>query len=267
MIHRFVVPVALLFPAVVAAQQGTITYTHSVKNDFEIPEAFARLREQLPAARTSTVILHFSPTESLMTRGPQEERTAGSVPMTDIARALGRDFRGDFNGRVFFGGRPGGRGSEGVLRESYVSYDEGSVVEIRGFMGRAFRISGERLAYEWRLTSEQGQHLGHMVIKATTEHDGKAVEAWFTPEIPVGGGPASYGGLPGIILVLSLDDGSTQYFATEIDLDGLDAGLIRVPDDGDEVTRDEFDEIVAEKLEELERTGRRGRRRPPGGGR
>ena len=60
-----------------------------------------------------------------------------------------------------------------------------------------------------------------------------------------------------MILVLSVGDGITQYFATGIALEEVDGALIRAPEDGDEITRDEYEEIVQEKLEEIEALNRR----------
>ncbi|MCY4110152.1 MAG: GLPGLI family protein, partial [Chloroflexi bacterium] len=113
---------------------------------------------------------------------------------------------------------------------------------------------------------EQAEHEGYMVIKATAEHDSTAIEAWFTPQIPVPGGPGPYGGLPGMILVVSVDDGHIKYFATEIALGDLEEGLIQRPDKGDEMSQKEYDEMVAEKTEEMrKRFG--ARRRGMGDGR
>ena len=267
MLHRLAVPLWLLLPAVAAAQQGTITYTYSVKYGFEIPERWGGLRDQIPSARSGTMLLHFNPSASLMTPATEDEK-GGSGPhaqarppvaavVTDRAitsdRAIGMAIRMRMGSTS--------RSDQEELREAYVSHDEGITVETREFMGRTFRIAGRQPAYEWRLTSEQAEHLGRLVLKATAQHDSTAIEAWFTPEIPVQGGPASFGGLPGMILVLSLNDGHTQYFATAIDLEGAEQGLIRMPEDGDEVSRQEYEEIVAEKLDELEKLRRRG----PGG--
>lgn len=133
------------------------------------------------------------------------------------------------------------------------------MVEARRFLGRTFRVTRERPSFGWRIGAEQADHLGYTVMKATAEHDSTAVEAWFTPQIPVPGGPASYGGLPGMILVLSVNDGQTQYQATEVALQEMEAGLIRPPEDGDEVSYEEFEQLVKERLEEM-----RSSRRPPG---
>ena len=254
MLHRLALPLWLLLPAAAAAQQGTITYTYSVKYGFEIPERWGGLRDQIPSARSGTMLLHFDPSASLMTPATEDEKEAPAAIVTD--RPIASDRAIGMAIRMRMGSTS--RSDQEELREAYVSYDEGAIVETREFMGRTFRITSHQPAFEWKLTSEQAEHLGRLVLKATAQHDGTAIEAWFTPEIPVQGGPASFGGLPGMILVLSLNDGHTQYFATEIDLEGVGHGLIRMPEDGDEVSRDEYEVIVTEKLDELEKLRRRG---------
>ncbi len=234
---------ALLAPGALAGQQGTIVYTYSRQYDFEAPE---RWEGMIPDAETGSVLLVFGPSASL----------ASSVSDGDD-ESVGRwsDRRRGMLQRLK--ARSASRGDLETVHDTWVGYAEGAVVETREFMGRNFLVSGPAPEHAWRLTSEQAEHLGRMVIKAEAEDDSTSVEAWFTPEIPVPGGPASYGGLPGMILVLSVDGGRTQYFATEIALGDVDAELIRVPEDGDRVLREEYEEIVKEKLAELERLYRR----------
>lgn len=238
---------ALLFPVAASAQQGTIAYTISQQYAFEVPEGW---EDMMPDSQTGTMLLHFGPSASLMTPATGDgDDSAGSGGPRLSDRWMGRLLRMKM--------RSPSRGDQEVIRDTYVRYDVGTVVETREFMGRTFRISEPRHELAWKLTSEQAEHLGRMVIKATAEQDGTPIEAWFTPSIPLPGGPASYGGLPGMILVLSLDGGRTQYFASEIALGEVDAALIRAPEDGDEVSRDEYEGIVEEKLDELERLSRR----------
>ena len=236
------IALALLIPTALTAQQGTITYTYSQQYGFEIPEDW---KEAIPEAETGTVLLHFGPSESRMIPAPEDDE--GASRLSD--RWQGRLQR--------LKTRSASRDDLEILREAWVSYAEGMAVETREFMGRNFLINGPPAAYAWRMTSDQAEHLGRMVMKATAEHDGTSIEAWFTPEIPIPGGPGSYGGLPGMILVLSVDGGRTQYFATEIDLSEVDAGLIRAPEDGDEVSREEYEAIVEDKVDELEQLYRR----------
>ena len=238
---------ALPIPGSLAAQQGTIAYTHSQQHDVEVPEGWGEMAGE---AESATMLLLFSPSVSLMTPAAPDETQRSSVGSDRPPRA--RMWR-------WLRTRSPSRRDQEVLRDTWVSHADGAAVEKREFMGRTFLVSGAAAALDWRLTSEQAEHLGYMVIKATAEIDSTSVEAWFTPQIQVSAGPAGYGGLPGMILVLSLDGGRTQYFATEIALGEVDASLIRAPEGGDEVSREEYEAIVEEKLDELRRLyGRRG---------
>lgn len=245
-----------------AAQQGTITYDHVVKR--ELPPGFAQRMREPPPPQTRTVLVHFSPTSSLMVRGanPRRQGEGGRRFGGGGDRAFDgagfRDRRG--GGRFGFGFRPGaGVDQATTLQAAYLDFGAATMVEARGFLGRTFRVTRERPSYAWRIGTEQAEHLGYTVMKATAEHDSTTIEAWFTPQIPVSGGPALYGGLPGMILVLSLNDGQTQYQATEVALQELEAGLIAPPEDGDEVSYEEFEQLVKERIEEMTRS-----RRPPG---
>lgn len=248
--------------APLAAQEGTITYTHSVQIDIELPPELAQMKAQFPTASTDTKVLHFGPSGSLMTRGETMPGRAAAASKAMAAKgAVPTELPMEFLSAMMtemsvFMGSPG---AASFMQGVYEDYEAGTVVETHEFLGRTFRIVEERPSYGWQLTTEQAMHLGYPVMKATTEHDSTTVEAWFTPAIPVSGGPASYGGLPGMILVLSLNDGHTQYQATEVALEELEEGTVRPPGKGQEVTREEFDRIVADKIEEL--TKMRGPRR------
>ena len=248
---------ALAAPPPLAAQEGTITYTHLVKLDMELPPEIAGMKAQFPEASASTRVLHFGPSGSLMTEAGERPAVGGAgkkvVSFRGSDGAVAKEVPVDvmlaqMSELMMFMGVPG---TASVLKQVYEDFAAGTVIETREFLGRTFRINGERPSYRWRVTPEQATHLGYPVMKATTEHDGTTVEAWFTPAIPLPGGPAAYGGLPGMILVLSLNDGHTQYQATEVALEALEEGLIRPPDRGQEVTREEFDAIVADKIEEI----------------
>ena len=260
-------PLALLLvaPVALAAQQGTITYTHSINIEIELPPELAMMAGEIPSAMTQDVLLHFDPSASLMVPAPLGKEARGSKQeKVKMEMAM-------YSEMVMFAGMSGMKfgvrtaNGRAPAAESYVDLGEGRIVETHDLMGRTFRVVDQRPEYEWRLTGEQAEHLGYMVIRATTEHDSTTIEAWFTPEIPVGGGPGPYGGLPGMILVVSVDDGHTKYFATEIALGDVEEGLIKTPDEGREMSREEYDELVAEKMEEMRKL-MGGRIRGVGGG-
>ena len=247
----------ILLPVAAPAQEGSVQYDRAVQYDFELPPGREELRKQIPSQSVTRMVLLFDESGSLMKEAPQTDEEE----LSDASRRIQR-----FVTRLKMGSAS--RSDNETLLEAYVSQDDGTVTETREFMGRTFLIRDTRPAYAWKLTGEQSQFLGRMTQKATAVHDGSTIEAWFTPEIPVSAGPDSFGGLPGLILVVSVDDGHLVYSAAEIDLGGLGDGAIKAPEEGREVSRDEYEKIVAQKLEERKKMVReRQSQRRRGGGR
>lgn len=257
--------------ALSAQTSGQIVYTHTVKLEIELPPEMELFRERLPTSRDQHLRMHFTPEGSVTFL--ERQNPPGGAGGGAFRRGAGGDIafdgaRGELR-RAMAGvaarARPGGPGGlagpsreMGVLQSTHVSYADNSSVEMREFLGRIFRIQSTAEFPSWRMTTEQATHMGHMVIKAVAERDSSRVEAWFTPEIPVGGGPAAYGGLPGMILVISVDDGREQYFATEIELGEVDEDLLRPPEEGEKLSVEEYEEMVEEKIEEMRRQRRGG---------
>lgn len=75
------------------------------------------------------------------------------------------------------------------------------------------------------------------------------VTAWYTPQIPVNNGPGEYCGLPGLILEVSA--GRTTMLCTKIVLNPDEKEEIKTPTKGKEVSRQEYNKIVKEKMEEM----------------
>ena len=93
------------------------------------------------------------------------------------------------------------------------------------------------------------------------------VTAWYTPMIPVKNGPGEYAGLPGLILELNFY--RTTILCSKIVLNPNEPEEIKAPKKGKEVTREEYNEIVKVKMEEMRENFRNGggRSGPGGGGR
>lgn len=254
-LHLLALTPALLLtlaPAALAAQEGRVAFQRIVQYDFELPERWAGLRDEVPTAAVSDMVLLFNATESVTMPVPDAEEESGDRRGRRIAAMAAR-----------MRASSGSRRDQETLRASWASFADGSAVEQREFMGRTFLIEGERPAYGWKLAGEERQFLGYAVHKATAVQDGSTIEAWFAPGIPVPAGPGPYGGLPGLILVVSVDEGDIVYSATAIELGSFGDAAIAPPEGGDEVTRDEYERIVAEKLDEVRTLRGDGRRRPP----
>lgn len=166
------------------------------------------------------------------------------------------------------------RGS-GVLYQDLANND---ALEQKEFMNRQFLIAGEEDEKKprWKMTTEQKEILGYKCQKAifippkkdTTQQENKerggwgntdsTTEAWLTMQIPVlVDRPEKFKGLPGTILEMKSDfknrrgGGTRTITATKVDLRALKENEIEKPNKGKKVIREEFREIVREKMKEM----------------
>lgn len=232
-------------PQHAAAQSGTVTYTHTIVLDFKLPpemDQFAQqFKDMIPESISKSYVLDFNETLSSM-RLLEEEDEGES---TSATKKQGADRMVEM--MVSFS-PSGSSGSGPQLIASVGNLDDGTYTNHYKFRTRDFLVAGELPELAWKLTGEEGMLLDRQVMKATATMDTVSVEAWFAPEIPAPFGPGNYGGLPGLILMLSLDDGSKLYEATSIELDT--EMEITVPEKGRSVTQEEFEKLVQERMEE-----------------
>ena len=147
----------------------------------------------------------------------------------------------------------------------YCNVDKGLVVEKREFMDKVFLIRDTLNLAQWKMTGEMKEVSGMNCMKATyipEEGDTTKIDVWFTPEIPVASGPAGYGGLPGLILHVDMNDGEVQISLSSIIMRDIEEDEIEEPVKGKEMTQVEFDEMRKKKMEQM-----RKQREGKGGGR
>lgn len=266
MIRAILLPALLVgLPALATAQSGTVRYDETTLLDFKLPPNSPMIG-RLPKTNVKPMQLTFSPEGALWAEAP---RAADNGPGRGDAVFISRD--GGGGGRMVThrmgegamvmemrGGFSFGRGGvPDALAGAFTNLTDGSYVEVREFLGKTFRILGDRPSFQWKMTGDQATFLGHVVIRATAQKDSTNLEAWFAPDIPVPAGPAQYGGLPGLILTLAVDSNKVVYSATAIDVI-TPVPALKVPSDGSKVTRAEYDRIVKEKMDEMAKQ-RRGR--------
>lgn len=226
------------------AQSGTVTYTRTVKINIELPPEMARFQEMLPKADSALYSMDFNDAFMASIRRVEADDKANSNDFRS-STADGVSIRMSFSGA-------GGGGAPNLIT-SVTDIDEGLYTDHYRFLGRDFLITGELPLIKWKLSTEEGTFLDRRVIKATATVDSVSVDAWFTPEIPVPLGPEHYGGLPGLILVLSINDGSKMYEANSITLD-TDVE-ITAPEKGRKMTQEDFDALVEERTQEAVPSG------------
>jgi GLPGLI family protein len=174
--------------------------------------------------------------------------------------------------------------------EQYKNVKTNSQVQNQEFYGKKFLVKDKLQPIEWKMGKETKQIGNYTCFKATAsiptneltwynfswdrlrnnqESDSTAVEgaepeikmteveAWYTPQIPVSHGPLEYWGLPGLILEVSADN--TTMLCSKIILNPEETVEIVAPDKGKEVTKNEYQEIIVNKMKEFR--DNRGRRR------
>jgi len=156
-------------------------------------------------------------------------------------------------------------------------------------MGKAFLIKDSLNKLDWKLEKESKMIGQYAAFKATairkiepnaftamrrrrnTENDSTAVAkepteeiitAWYTPQIPVSQGPDEYWGLPG--LILEVNAGRTVILCTKIVINPKEGLEIDQPDKGKEISRKDYEAVVAEKTKEMAERFSNGRGGPGG---
>jgi len=105
--------------------------------------------------------------------------------------------------------------------------------------GRSVLVKYDSISFKWHIDKKPEKLGRYTVYKATTTYKGKPVTGWFTPEIPVDGGPELFHGLPGLILVLKWKD--YTYKATKIEETNKE---IQPPSAPEEITAKEYEQIL-----------------------
>ncbi len=167
----------------------------------------------------------------------------------------------------------------------YKNVKTNTQIQDQEFYGKRFLVKDKLQPIEWKLGSETKQIGSYSCFKATASvptdeltwysfswgklRDNSAegeekeiamteVEAWYTPQIPVGHGPSEYWGLPGLILEVSAGD--TTMLCSKIVLNPEEKLEIKAPSKGKEITKKEYQETIVNKMKEF-RSQRMGARR------
>ncbi len=176
-----------------------------------------------------------------------------------------------------------GSGSGGVL---YKNTKDKIFRESADVFGKQFLIKDELEGFDWKLENETKQIGQYTCYKATATReitvrtmssinkgdDGdkdkkeetktQTITAWYTPQIPVSHGPDEYWGLPGLILEVS--NGSRVMICNKIVLNPKDEIQLEIPDKGKEVNREAYRKILDEKMEEMNKMYKGGRKKTDG---
>ena len=216
-------------------QSGVIVYEEKVNIHRQLPPSRQQYKDMIPEFRTSKYELHYTTSESMFTASKEQDLPEGG------ARWM----------------------AQMPQRDVYKNMEENKMVDSREFMTKKFLIRGEGEEYTWKIADGQKTIQNYMCIKAVYRDTADTYIAWFTPQIQISNGPAEFGGLPGMILQMDVNDEERVLTAIEIRDAEVDPEMLKEPKKGKEVTSDEFREIVAEKMREMRQ--QRGGSRSNGG--
>ncbi len=226
------------FFAIAQQSQGTVKYKETVKIEIQLPPEMAeQMKDRIPKERSFPKELYFNKVSSFY---KDAEITAEEGP----------------GGGMHWQGSGGGgmRMRMGMMRPQnrmFKNLEEGTKVEQRDFMEKKFIIEGELTKYNWKIAMAQKEIGEYLCQKATYSDTSMTVEVWFAPQIPVPTGPGDLGGLPGLILEASYDDGKRVIRMEEISFEEPDTEVFVMPTKGKKVTEEEFRAIQKEKMEEM----------------
>lgn len=200
--NRLITSVIVFFAAIAAmAQTADIEVSYiALSPNFRNGEV--DVKNQYVLMANSTYSKFFSPvTEYIDSLNSTPE---GSAKWNEMTRAAA--MRGDFDDM------PRKDGSYYIVK----SADDNTLryYDSAGLEKYYYDEKPEELS--WEISDTTKNLLGYKCIKASIEYHGRKWNLWFTPDIPVANGPWKLGGLPGLILEASTDDGKYSFMATGI---------------------------------------------------
>jgi GLPGLI family protein len=154
------------------------------------------------------------------------------------------DFVGDTSHSIYKPGKEvrfDPRGAfQGLANQNVVftDYRTGTYISQKPVFDETFLVQDSLLNIKWKLTSDIRTIAGFECRKAVgIIDDSIAVFAFYTDEILVNGGPESANGLPGMILGLGMPRIHTTWFATKVEVSGVNLGVVAPASKGKKVNR------------------------------
>jgi len=120
----------------------------------------------------------------------------------------------------------------------YNDYKTGTTVTQKPVFEETFLVQDSLLKIKWKLTADTRSIAGFDCRKAIgLIDDSITIFAFYTDEILVNGGPEGANGLPGMILGLGMPRIHTTWFATKVEVNGVDLGKVTPATKGKKLNR------------------------------
>lgn len=231
----FLAAVICGLPAFGQTTSGKIVYESSMAMDLSNKDLPPEIAALLPKAYKSRNVLYFAPDVSLYMNdasskedGKDKEYQEGNNVQIQIV-------------------------NHSPETKIFIDFKNKKRVEQRDLMGRSFLISGEPVERRWKFTGRQKKIMDMPCMEATSQDGKDSISAWYTTAIPVNAGPATYWGLPGMILEVALSNGGTiKALSMDTGAETI-SGKIKEPSKGKKITEEAFEKLAIEKAEALKK--------------
>lgn len=226
----------------VILKEGTIIYERKV--DLYRRMTDESMKAMIPQFNTSRFEMTFSGDESLC-RPVKEEEDVRNTAQEEGDRKF-----------IRIGGGP--------EDEVYTNYATGMTTEMKELGPRKYRIEDSLHRPGWKLEEGERTIRGYVCRKAVAkDRNGSEVVAWYAESISSPAGPDVFGGLPGVILELGVNNSEIVFTAVDIHGNGVtkrdagkgDAGtgqagkqLVKAPEGGKKITRAAFQKMMEEQF-------------------
>ncbi|MFC1556656.1 GLPGLI family protein [candidate division KSB1 bacterium] len=223
---------------------GVVKYEQTTKYDFESlfklknntnPEVRAWLAG-IPKQSKKLNVLYFTETVSLY----EEDDTAKPPPNKNLREAMAK--------AMYF------KEPEVEVEKVFRDFGKSEMTRQVLFMTRYFTVKDSIRQKPWKFNNKMAKVLDYTCMGAELAQGGTTFTAWFTPEIPVSTGPDQFYGLPGLILAIEVN-GETAIIATSIEFTVPNEEILKRPDKDMNLSQEEFDRIVADKIKEYREAG------------
>ena len=165
--------------------------------------------------------------------------------------------------------------------ELYKNIAEQRYSSEQDLFGKVFLVKDSLETFDWKLGSETKKIGEYTCYKATytrmsqgsftidgegNKTEGKPTEivttVWYAPEIPVSNGPEQYWGLPG--LIMEVNERNRVLICVKVVLNSAEPIVIAEPTKGKVVSSEEFDELMEDKMLEMQKMNQGGKQKGNG---
>lgn len=225
----------LAFSNILLAQSsGTVQYKETTKVEIKVDGISEEMAAMIPKERSIKHELLFNEKNALL-KVIKDEKSQDINHQTEGAKIVIKREEPD--------------------NKTYYDLNTMKCSDQKEFMGKKFLIESDLKSHTWKITGAQKEILGYACMEAeliNPENKTDKIKVWFCPSLPYSIGPMALGNLPGLILVVDVNEGTTVINAEKIELGTINEKSIIKPNEGKKVSKKEFAEIVEMKRKEMQ---------------